>query len=160
MSEPWHLLDTNILLRLGIRTHSDFPQVSAAIEQLQARRTPLAFTFQKMAESWIVATRRVDRNGFGRAPEQADLIAKEFEALLNFLPDSEAAYHKWRSLVSAYAVKGVQVHDARLVAVMRVYGIRHLVTLNPDDFRRYPRITAVHPGDLGASYDDAARNFR
>jgi hypothetical protein len=36
-----------------------------------------------------------------------------------------------------YAVSGVQVHDARLVAVMKVHGVAHILTLNAADFRRY-----------------------
>ncbi len=150
-TKPWHLLDTNVLLRLGIRTHSDSPLISAAIEQLQASQIPLAFTFQNIAEFWNVATRPVSRNGFGLAIHQADLIVKEFEAVFNFLPDTERVYREWRNLIKTYEVKGVKVHDARLVAVMRIYGIRHIVTLNDADFRRYPEITVVYPGELSTS---------
>jgi predicted nucleic acid-binding protein len=31
---------------------------------------------------------------------------------------------------------GVQVHDARIVAVMNVHGVTHLLTLNGGDFSR------------------------
>ena len=41
------------------------------------------------------------------------------------------------------SVSGVQVHEARLVATMRVIGISNLLTLNVQDFRRYPDIEAV-----------------
>ena len=64
------------------------------------------------------------------------------------LPDSEAVYHEWRRLVFAYSVSSVQVHDARLAAAMSVHGVTHLLTLNPDDFKRYPHLMAVHPGTL------------
>jgi hypothetical protein len=37
------------------------------------------------------------------------------------------------------------MHDARLVASMRVFGVTHIRTLNDRDFARYPGITAVHP---------------
>ena len=47
----------------------------------------------------------------------------------------------------ACAVSGVQVHDARLVAAMRVHGLDRLLTLNVADFSRYPGIVAVHPRD-------------
>ena len=43
---------------------------------------------------------------------------------------------------------GVQVHDARLVAAMLVYGILRLLTLNDRDFGRYTAISAVHPRDV------------
>ncbi len=50
-----------------------------------------------------------------------------------------------------HAVSGIQVHDARLVAVMRVHGIAHILTLNVGDFQRYPGINAVHPRQLIAT---------
>jgi predicted nucleic acid-binding protein len=42
----------------------------------------------------------------------------------------------------------VQVHDARLVAVMEVHGLTHLLTFDTPDFHRFAGITAVHPQDL------------
>ncbi len=39
----------------------------------------------------------------------------------------------------------IQVHDARLVAVMNVFGLTHLLTFNVTDFKRYPAIEATHP---------------
>ena len=75
---PWHLLDSNILLRLGIQHHPDFPQVRSALDQLEARLTPIAYTLQNMTEFWNVATRPTGKNGFGLAIEEADLIAKQF----------------------------------------------------------------------------------
>jgi hypothetical protein len=50
--------------------------------------------------------------------------------------------------VVAQRVSGVQVHDARLVAAMHVHRIRHLLTLNVEDFRRYGDIVVVSPQDL------------
>jgi predicted nucleic acid-binding protein len=43
---------------------------------------------------------------------------------------------------------GVQVHDARLAAAMRVPGIQRILTFNERDFARYPDIQAVHPQAL------------
>ena len=39
----------------------------------------------------------------------------------------------------------------RLVAVMRVHGLTHILTLNTQDFRRYPGIVAVHPQEVAAA---------
>jgi hypothetical protein len=43
---------------------------------------------------------------------------------------------------SCGGVSGIQVHDARMVAAMRVHGIANLLTLNAKDFRRYGGITS------------------
>lgn len=47
-----------------------------------------------------------------------------------------------------FAVSGVRVHDARLVAAMLVHGVGHVLTLNEADFRRYDGITVVEPDSL------------
>ncbi len=45
----------------------------------------------------------------------------------------------------ARGVTGVKVHDARLVAAMKTYGIGRILTFNKDDFRRYPDIEIITP---------------
>ncbi len=60
-------------------------------------------------------------------------------------------YGLWKGLVIQHAVKGVQVHDARLVAWMQAYGVSRLLTLNAADFARYPTITALAPQQLLAT---------
>jgi hypothetical protein len=69
------VLDSNILLRLGIQHHADFPQIRSAIDELEARNAPLAYTLQNMTEFWNAATRPVDRNGSGLTIQETDTIA-------------------------------------------------------------------------------------
>jgi len=57
-------------------------------------------------------------------------------------------YPEWERLVFTYSVKGVQVHDAKLVAAMCVHDLTHILTFNVDDFSRYPEIIAVHPATV------------
>jgi hypothetical protein len=45
-------------------------------------------------------------------------------------------------------VYGVQVHDARLAAIMRVYGLTRILTQNQADFLRFENIQAIHPSLL------------
>jgi predicted nucleic acid-binding protein len=61
------------------------------------------------------------------------------------LPDSLAVHQEWRKLLVTYNVSGAQVHDARLVAAMRVHGVKQILTFNERDFARYTGIEAVHP---------------
>jgi predicted nucleic acid-binding protein len=42
-------------------------------------------------------------------------------------------------------VSGRQVHDARLVAAMKVHNVTHLLTFNTDDFKRFSEIMVVNP---------------
>jgi predicted nucleic acid-binding protein len=64
------------------------------------------------------------------------------------LPDGESVHREWRRLVVAYEVRGVQVHDARLVAAMLVHGIGRILTMDESDFMRFAGVTAVHPRAL------------
>ena len=57
-------------------------------------------------------------------------------------------YPEWRKLLVQHAVKGIQVHDPRLVAGMKIHGIDRILTYNPADFKRYQGITAVHPKEV------------
>jgi predicted nucleic acid-binding protein len=72
------------------------------------------------------------------------------ERLFPLLRDSGTQYREWRRLVVQYGVSGVQVHDARLVAVMLTQGITHILTFNDTDFARYAPegISAVDPATV------------
>jgi hypothetical protein len=64
------------------------------------------------------------------------------------LPDSREVHERWRQLLVAHRVKGVQVHDTRLAASMYVHGVPQLLTINVGDFQRFPLIRAVHPSEI------------
>jgi predicted nucleic acid-binding protein len=142
------LLDTNILVRTLQRTDPQYHGIRTALRILRSRSEQLCFTAQNLMEFWRVCTRPVDVNGFELTIAETDRRARVIEHFYTFLPDIPPIFTEWRQLVVTHAVSGAQVHDARLVAVMRVYGITHLLTLNGADFARYPGLTAVHPQDV------------
>ena len=142
-----YLVDTNVLLRFADRTHPLHPRVRAAVHTLRAEGHRLRATPQNCIEFWNVATRPADRNGLGLEPADADRLLRLVERLFPVLPDVPAVYPQWRQLVVAFDVSGVQVHDARLVAAMRVHSVTHILTSNVADFVRYAAlgIVAVDP---------------
>jgi predicted nucleic acid-binding protein len=95
-----------------------------------------------------VCTRPRERNGLGLSQGETDRRLQLIEQQFLFLPETEATYDRWRQIVVECGVSGVQVHDARLAAVMNVNNIPHLLTLNPQDFKRFTGLTSIHPGDL------------
>ena len=141
-------MDTNVLLRLLQRSDPHHQAIRAALRTLRQRGEQLCFTPQNLVEFWCVCTRPTTVNGFGLTVAETDRRARVIERLLTLLPDSPAMHAEWRRLVVAHAVSGVQVYDARLGAAMRVHGVTNLLTLNIDDFTRYPGITAVHPQNI------------
>jgi hypothetical protein len=46
---------------------------------------------------------------------------------MSSLPDNEAVYREWRTVVVQYGVMSVQVHDARFAAAMRAHRVSHIV---------------------------------
>ena len=78
-------------------------------------------------------------------PAEADRRARLFEDNLRLLPDGLAVHQEWRKLLVVRNGSGAQVHDARLVAAMRVHGVKRILTFNERDFARYDDIEAIHP---------------
>jgi predicted nucleic acid-binding protein len=143
-----YLVDSNILLRWVKPDDRDYPLVVAAIDAILADGGVLCYTSQNVAEFWNTCTRPLDQNGFALSPQETDRRARAFEDKLQLLPDSVSVHQEWRALLVSHNVSGVQVHDARLAAVMRVHGIRQILTFNERDFARYTDIVAVHPRAL------------
>jgi predicted nucleic acid-binding protein len=148
MAIAWCLVDTNILLRMTRRSDPQHQIVDTALARLASQGIILHYTHQNIAELWNVMTRPPVRNGLGLTVAEAERQVRAIESGMSFLPDSEAVYREWRRIVVQYGVLGVQVHDARLAAAMRVHRVSHILTLNVADFSRFSGLTAVHPGSI------------
>jgi predicted nucleic acid-binding protein len=145
-----YLVDSNVLLRWVKPDDHDYPLVVSAIDTVLQRGAVLCYTSQNVAEFWNTCTRPLDRNGYGLTSSEADRRAKLFESKLRLLPDSLAVHQEWRKLLVAYSISGVQVHDARLIAAMRVHGVKRILTFNATDFVRYADVEVVHPRNVSA----------
>jgi predicted nucleic acid-binding protein len=146
-----YLVDTNVLLRLSQHNDPQHRLVQRALDELDKQGADLYFSMQNMAEFWNVCTRPVERNGYGLSGEETRLRAEAIERTMTFLPDNDRAYSIWRQIVLANNVRGVQVHDARLVAVMLAHGLTQILTLNQPDFARYRDLNVIHPSQLQTS---------
>ena len=144
-----YLIDTNIFLRAASKNDPDRQVALNAIRELRARGETLHYTTQVLVEFWNVCTRPVTaRGGLGLSLQTTERKARLIERRFQLTPESLVTHQEWRRLVAAHSVQGVQVHDAMLVAVMRLYGITHLLTFNKQHFTRYPGITALLPTEL------------
>jgi predicted nucleic acid-binding protein len=143
------LVDSGILLRLLEPTDPQYAAIRGAVRALRSRGESLVTAAQNAAEFWNVCTRpAAARGGFGLSIADADRRLRVIERLFHVVADTPAAYRVWRNLVVTHAVKGVQTHDARLVALMQVNGMTHILTLNGGDFARYPGIVPIAPTSL------------
>jgi predicted nucleic acid-binding protein len=128
------LLDTSILARLANRADAMYPIADAAVAKLFLRNETLCITPQNLIEFRGVATRLKSVNGLGLTAVEAEAKATIFEASFSLLADTADIFPAWKTLVTALAVVGKQVHDARLVAVCRVHQMSHLLTFNANHF--------------------------
>jgi predicted nucleic acid-binding protein len=140
-----YLLDTNCTWRRFVVTDPAHAKVKAKIDTLLLNGETLYITAQNMVEFQALATRPTSANGLGLSKEDANNEAKTIEALFPLLPENADIYTHWRTLMDSYDVKGRNVFDARLVAVMLTYGITHILTLNRADFQRFAGITIEEP---------------
>jgi len=148
MQASAQLVDSNILIRWVKPDDRDYPLVNSVIDGLLWQGITLCYTSQNLAEFWNTCTRPIDKNGYGLSTAEADLRANLIEGRLSLLADSLAVHQEWRRIIVSYGVSGVQVHDARLVAAMRVHGVKEILTFNQRDFARYSDIQALSPRTL------------
>jgi len=140
-----YLVDTNVMWRRFHAADPAYPTVKQEIDKLLLVGENVCITAQNLIEFQSLATRPVGANGLGYSVSEASRMADEMVDMFSFLPDTPAIYRHWRQLINRYDVKGRQVHDARLVAVMLTYRIANLLTLNGTHFHRFEEITVIEP---------------
>jgi predicted nucleic acid-binding protein len=101
-----------------------------------------------LAEFWNASTRPLDKNGFGLNVAETDRLARVIERDFEFLPDRREVHDRWRSLLVAHSIQGVQVHDAWLAASMYVHGVGQLLTINVRDFKRFEGLRILNPAEF------------
>ncbi|KYC37044.1 twitching motility protein PilT [Scytonema hofmannii PCC 7110] len=145
-----YLVDTNLLLLSVEPHHPMYRDTVNAIAILRSTGQELFTTSQNLIEFWRSATRPAEKNGLGLSIAEAEIELQRLEELFPVLPDVPEIYPEWRRLIIEYGVIGVNVHDARLVAVMLVNRLTHILTFNTKDFTRYStEIAPVHPASIG-----------
>ncbi|MDG3005659.1 type II toxin-antitoxin system VapC family toxin [Paludisphaera mucosa] len=142
------LVDTNILVRLIHLAAPMHGPTSQAVARPFLDGGTLCITPQNLDEYWVVSTRPTAANGLGRTPSEALADIEQFKSVFPLLDDVAAIYAMWEEIVASTPVIEEKAHDARLVAAVIVHGVDRILTLNPQDFRAYPDIQVVTPGDV------------
>jgi len=141
-----YLLDTGILLRLLNRESDLHAVVRQSVRKLKDQQHDCVCTLQNLCEFWNVCTRpETARGGLGLTFDETFRRLRFVERITTVLPDLPQTLWRWKELVVLHQVRGVAVHDTRLVAQMDLFQVSHLLTLNPSDFRRFGHITALSP---------------
>jgi predicted nucleic acid-binding protein len=140
-----YLADTNVAARRVLTADPLYPVVKSAVDTLLMRGVSVFITAQCLVEFQALATRPLTANGLGLTPAEANAQARDIEAVFPLLEEVPSIYPHWRTLMENHDVRGRQVFDARLVAVMQVHGISHLLTTNASHFARFRGIMIVEP---------------
>lgn len=144
-----YLLDTGILLRVFPKNEPQREVIRQILRQLRQRGDNLFTTTQNIAEFWNVSTRPLNaRGGYGRDIQSTSQRLHFLNRLVKILSEPDDAYPIWRELVEQHNVRGVAVHDCRLVATMKSRRIDRIITLNVKDFARYDGIVAETPAEI------------
>lgn len=145
------LLDTNIILRRTNPAAPEYTAVVASLQSLVVQGHTCCVCAQNLVELWAVMTRPLSSNGLALDPGEARRRIDTVLASLTFVHDPPVLFMSWLDLCTTHEVRGRQVFDARLVALMVGTGIDRFVTLTPVDFTRYPMIELIVPGAGGAA---------
>jgi predicted nucleic acid-binding protein len=143
------LVDTSILGRLANTNDPSYLLAGTAVLEMRRRKETLLTAAQNLIEFRNFATRPVTDNGLGLPVLEAQTKAEEFESLFTVVPDTPDIYPAWKSLASASAAMGKQVHDVRLIAICKVNNIGCVLTFNVRHFLRFaayiPGLSIVSP---------------
>src|SRR5260370_42484482 len=139
------LIDTNIILRAAGQLHTVTPRACRAMKVLFRQGHRLCVAKQTLIESWVVATRPRDANGFGYSAQFAAEGISKVKRLFYLLAETDDIYPAWEKLVLSNKVLGKTAYDARLVAAMHVHNISRILTFDDAVFKRYAGIRVLHP---------------
>jgi predicted nucleic acid-binding protein len=142
------VIDTNVLIYSTVSGNPWYQQARQWLSTLQDAGARLCVTTQILREYLVVLTRgTVFEKSFGT--DQALEHVGAFLPTLTLLDEPVAAADLLRELVGRYQIRGKQIHDANIVAVMLTHGIHRLVTYNRADFVRFDEVSleTVEVGD-------------
>jgi predicted nucleic acid-binding protein len=145
---PSFVADTNVILRSIDPGSPHHPVATEAIATLLRRGDLIVLTAQILIEFWAVATRPRDVNGFGWSVERTSQEIAALRAQFPLLTDSDEVFPRWIELVNQHQLMGKRVHDARLIAVMKVHHISRLVTFNHAHFACFQDIELFSPHQI------------
>jgi predicted nucleic acid-binding protein len=144
------VIDTNVLIYGTVMGNRWYDQARRWLAALESGGVRLCVTTQNLREYLVVLTRgEVFEKSF-----TVDQDLAQVDALLpnlTILDESIDVANSLRELVRQYQIQGKSIHDANVVAVMLVHGVRWLVTYNSADFEHYEDISlepvpAADPG--------------
>jgi predicted nucleic acid-binding protein len=137
-------VDTNVLVYASV---VEAPLHEAALQAIQAHEQAgeILWISRQVLREYLATLTRPGQ--FPSPPSIAILMTqvRHFTARFHVADEGPLVTEQLLGLLTAVSVGGKKVHDANIVATMQVYGIRHLLTHNVDDFTRFAAFVTVVP---------------
>lgn len=127
-------VDTNILLTATDTRRDHHSRALDLFRKAPQKIFTLCLSGQILREYLVVATRPLAVNGLGLGILEAAQNVERFKSVTHFLPESLAVHSQLIALFKEKKITGAKIHDLNIVATLKVAGIKHLLTLNPQDF--------------------------
>lgn len=135
MDDEAIFIDTNILI---YATNDESPfqaQSLGLINRMMKDGRACVISPQIIREYLVVFTRELLPNDPARAAALSNI--EKFLEVFTLLEENQQTVARLTALVADGKSGGKQIHDANIVAVMLVHGVKRIATHNLDDFRPY-----------------------
>lgn len=129
-------IDTNVLIHATNQLSEWHDKALYRLRSLRDDGVEMYISTQMLREYIAVATRNaIEKKDFSLSEvvQNIDIFQKEFRVIEETLYTISSL----TEIIQKYSVSGKQVHDANIVASMKSYGLKNLLTHNKSDFVRY-----------------------
>jgi predicted nucleic acid-binding protein len=133
------------LIRYDVLETPEHQQIRLAVKTLIQNNCTLWISRQVVREYCRVLT----HPSFPAPLEMRQAVhrARQIIPFFKIADENEYVMQNLFVLLESVAIGGKQVHDANIVATMQSIGIKHLLTLNIADFKRFDSIITLIPLD-------------
>lgn len=139
-------VDTNVLVYASIRSAPLHVRALERLRSFSVGGSELWISRQVLREYLAVLSRP---QSFVTPVPSSRLVAdvRAFSQRFTIAEDGPGVTEVLLSMIDELAIGGRQIHDANIVATMRVAGLRKLLTHNVRDFERYQKWLNILPLD-------------
>jgi len=134
------LIDTNILVYSAVTISEFCIPARALIGKYLMADTQLFITWQIIREFAVTMTSK-ELKTIHETFENIELFSQQ----MTILPETNDTFSNWKELIIRYDVKGKNIHDGNIIAVMNSNKINNILTHNIKDFQRYSKIINIIP---------------
>lgn len=135
-------LDTSLLIAASVEPHPSHEAAASFLDRLSAEGALVCMSPQVCREFLAVLTRQPVA-GKPFTVGDALLALKQWTDVSTLLDEDATVAAELLRLIRQYQVRGRQVHDCNLVAVMLTYRVHRIATLNVADFQRFEKEISI-----------------